>query len=162
VVGSDLDAVQAYFGLTGWPSGTARFDLGGRTLDVIPGPGHQAAATVFYDAYTGLLLTGDTVYPGRLYVFDWPAFTATIDRLIAWCHTHPVTHVLGCHIEMSTTPNLDYPRGTTYQPDEPPLQMTVAQLERIRAAIDEIADRPGVHRFGDVILFHGIPDGYFG
>ena len=62
--------------------------------------------------YTGLLLTGDTVYPGRLYVEDWPAFRATIDRLIAFAETHPVSHVLGCHIEMSTTPGVDYPIRT--------------------------------------------------
>jgi glyoxylase-like metal-dependent hydrolase (beta-lactamase superfamily II) len=163
VVPADVDAVYAYYGLAaGTPDATAVLDLGGRVLDVIPGPGHDEAAVVFYDRYTGLLFTGDTVYPGRLYVRDWPAFSATVDRLLAWCATHPVTHLLGCHIEMTTTPGVDYAIRTTYQPDEPPLQMTVAQLRGIREAIDEVADRPGVHRFADVILYHGIPDGHFG
>lgn len=162
VVPAHGDAVRSYFGLVDWPDATATVDLGGRVLDVIPGPGHDEAAVVFYDRYTGLLFTGDTVYPGRLYVRDWPAFTATVDRLLAWCRTHPVTHLLGCHIEMTSTPGIDYPIRTTYQPDEPPLQMTVAQLEGIRAAIDEVANRPGVHRFGDFIVYHGIPDGHFG
>ena len=162
VVPAHGEAVRSYFGLVDWPDATAALDLGGRVLDVIPGPGHDDAAVVFYDRFSGLLFTGDTVYPGRLYVRDWSAFTATVDRLLAWCATHPVTHLLGCHIEMTTTPGADYAIRTTYQPDEPPLQMSVAQLERLREAIGEVADRPGVHRFADVILYHGIPDGHFG
>jgi hypothetical protein len=51
-----------------------------------------------------------------LNVRDWPAFVATIDRLIAFADTHPVSHVLGCHIEMTTTPGVDYPIRTVYHP----------------------------------------------
>jgi len=29
-------------------------------------PGHHPAAVTYYDRYSGILLTGDTVYPGRL------------------------------------------------------------------------------------------------
>jgi hypothetical protein len=128
--------------------------LGGRTLDCIASPGHNEAAITFYDAYTGLLLTGDTVYPGRLYVEDWPAFRATIDRLIAFTETHPVSHVLGCHIEMSTTPGVDYPIRTVYQPDEPPLEMTVDHLREIRRAINEIGDRPGRYIYPEFVIYH--------
>jgi hypothetical protein len=127
-------------------------DLGGRVLACWPSPGHHHAAVTFYDPHTGFLLTGDTVYPGRLYVQDWPAFVSTIDRLIGFCATHPVTHVLGCHIEMSRQPGVDYPIFTTYQPDEPPLQMTVEQLRQIRRAIDEVGGRPGRHVFPGFIL----------
>lgn len=131
---------------------SAQVDLGGRVLACWPSPGHHNAAVTFYDAHTGLLLTGDTVYPGRLYIQDWPAFVSTIDRLIGFCATHPVTHVLGCHIEMSRQPGVDYPIFTTYQPDEPPLQMTVEQLRQIRRAIDEVGGRPGRHVFPGFIL----------
>jgi hypothetical protein len=161
VVGADLDAVTGYYGLPDWPAGTATVDLGGRVVDVIPGPGHDEPATLFHDAYTGIVLTGDTFYPGRLYVRDWAAFTATVDRLLAWCATHPVSHLLGCHIEMSTTPGRDYLIRTSYQPDEPPLQMSVAQLRALRDAITTIDNRPGVHRFNDFVVYHGIPDNYF-
>jgi glyoxylase-like metal-dependent hydrolase (beta-lactamase superfamily II) len=130
----------------------AHVDLGGRVLACWPSPGHHHAAVTFYDPHTGFLLTGDTVYPGRLYVQDWPAFVSTIDRLIGFCATHPVTHVLGCHIEMSRQPGVDYPIFTTYQPDEPPLQMTVEQLRQIRRAIDEVGGRPGRHVFPGFIL----------
>ncbi len=154
VVDARLAAVADYLGLTADVDRPARLDLGGRTLDCIPSPGHNAAAVTFYDSYTGLLLTGDTVYPGRLYVEDWPAFRATIDRLIAFAETHPVSHVLGCHIEMSTTPGVDYPIRTVYQPDEPPLEMTVDHLREIRRAINEIGDRPGRYVYPEFVIYH--------
>jgi glyoxylase-like metal-dependent hydrolase (beta-lactamase superfamily II) len=162
VVGAGLRAVTDFFGLPDWPDGTGRLDLGGRVLEVIPSPGHDQSAVTWYDRATGLLLTGDTVYPGRLYVVDWPAFTATIDRLLAFAEEHPVSHLLGCHIEMTRQPGIDYPIRTTYQPDEPPLQMTVADLRSIRQAIDQVDDTPGIHPFDHFVLYHGIPDRHFG
>ena len=39
---------------------------------------------------------------------------------------------MGCHIEMTRTPGRDYPIGTTYQPDEPPLQMAPDRLLAVR------------------------------
>lgn len=131
---------------------TAHVDLGGRVLECWPSPGHHNAAVTFYDPHTGFLLTGDTVYPGRLYIQDWSAFSRSIDRLIRFCGMHPVTHVLGCHIEMSREPGVDYPIFTTYHPEEPPLQMTVDQLREIRRAIDEVGGRPGRHVFPGFVL----------
>jgi hydroxyacylglutathione hydrolase len=154
VVDAGVGAVADYLGLAADLEPPARLDLGGRALDCIASPGHDTAAVTFYDAYTGLLLTGDTVYPGRLYVEDWPAFGATIDRFIAFAETHPVSHVLGCHIEMSTTPGVDYPIRTVYQPDEPPLEMTVDQLRDIRRAIGEIGDRPGRYVYPKFVIHH--------
>lgn len=125
----------------------AQVDLGGWVLECLATPGHHEGAVTFYDQHSGFQLTGDTVYPGRLYVRDWSAFTRSIDRLIAFCDAREVTHVLGCHIEMTNEPGIDYPVRTTYQPDEPPLEMTVRQLRDIRAAIDRIGERPGRHPF---------------
>lgn len=153
VVGTGLDDVIAHFGLAGWPDASATVDLGGRVLDVIPGPGHQVAAAVFYDRYTGLLFTGDSICRGRLYIFDRPAYTASLDRLLDFCRDRPVSHVLGCHIEMTGTPGQDYPMGTTYQPDEPPLQMSVAHLHAVRAALAETGDRPGIHPYDDFVIY---------
>ncbi|MFF9768322.1 MBL fold metallo-hydrolase [Streptomyces sp. NPDC014636] len=152
VVGAGLDSAWAYFGFTEDPDRVARVDLGGRALECLATPGHDKAAVTYYDPHTGFLLTGDTVYPGRLYVEDWAAFGRTVDRLIAFADTRPITHVLGCHIEMTGQDGVDYPVRTTYQPDEPPLEMTVGQLRDIRAAIDEIGDRPGRHPFPGFVI----------
>ena len=107
----------------------------------------------FYDPWTQILFTGDTVYRGRLYIVDWAAFSRSIDRLIEFCDTHPVSHVIGCHIEMSREPGVDYPVRTTYQPDEPPLEMTVAHLHAIRAALDEVGPEPVQRAFDEFILW---------
>jgi glyoxylase-like metal-dependent hydrolase (beta-lactamase superfamily II) len=143
-------------GPAGGPAGAAdrraQVDLGGRVLECWPSPGHHSAAVTFYDPYTGILLTGDTVYPGRLYIHDWPAFVDTIDRLIRFCAAHPVSHVIGCHIEMSREPGVDYPIYTTHQPDEPPLQMSVEQLQELGRAIDVVGGRPGRHVFPGFVL----------
>ena len=100
-------------------SDKTELNLGGRALDILATPGHDAAAVTFYDPWTGILFTGDTVYRGRLYISDWQAFSRSINLLIEFCQSHPVTYVLGCHIEMTSTPGMDYPIRTTYQPDEP-------------------------------------------
>jgi hydroxyacylglutathione hydrolase len=133
VVGADLAAVTGFLGLPGWPRGTAQVDLGDRVVDVIPSPGHDEPAVTWYDRATMLLLTGDTLYPGRLYVFDWPAFTATVDRLLAFAEDHPVAHLLGAHIEMTRSPGVDYVIRTTYQPEEPPLELSLADCGRCAA-----------------------------
>jgi glyoxylase-like metal-dependent hydrolase (beta-lactamase superfamily II) len=153
LIKADLAASRAFFGFGDDDAAGAEVDLGGRVVDCFASPGHHEAAVTFYDRYTGLLLTGDTVYPGRLYVRDWAAFRDTIDRMITFAATRPVTHVLGCHIEMTNQPGVDYPVLTTYQPDEAPLQMTVAQLHDLSQAIKEIGDRPARRVFADFIIW---------
>lgn len=155
VVPREAEAVAEFFGFTQWPEQVVTLDLGGRVLDVTGIPGHHAASVAIYDPWSGFLLTGDTVYPGRLYAFDFPAFAASMDRLASFAAGRTVTHVMGCHIEMTSTPGRDYPIGSKYQPDEPPLQMTVAQLLAVRDAAKEVADRPGAHSFSEFIIFNG-------
>jgi hydroxyacylglutathione hydrolase len=155
VVGTDVDSVRRFFGFESWPSQVVTFELGGRPLEVTGIPGHHAASVAIVDPRSGFLLTGDTVYPGRLYVNDMPAFVDSLERLVHLCETRDITHVMGCHIEMTTTPGRDYPAGTRYQPDEPPLQMTPRQLRDVAVAAAAVKDRPGAHRFDDVIIFNG-------
>ncbi|MFI8362023.1 MBL fold metallo-hydrolase [Streptomyces sp. NPDC085612] len=154
VVGPSLEEVTEYFGLADWPHRTGELDLGGRVLDLIPGPGHHRAALVLHDRHTGLLLTGDSLYPGRLYIEDRAAYSATVDRLLDFCATRPVRHVLGCHIEMAGTEGRDYPVGTTHQPDEPPLQLTPGHLRALREALDETAGLHGSHPRGSFVLVY--------
>jgi hydroxyacylglutathione hydrolase len=154
VVGTDVDSVRQFFEFTDWPAQVVRFELGGRTLDITGTPGHQAASLTIYDPWSGLLLTGDTVYPGRLYVEDMPAFVASLGRMVELAGSREVTHVLGCHIEMTTTPGRDYPFGARYQPDEPPPQLTVADLRAVRDAAVRVAGTRGVHPFGTFIVYN--------
>ncbi len=154
VVSRELDAVQQFFGFTDWPAQIVTFDLGGRVLEVTGSPGHHRAAITIYDRWTGFLLTGDTVLPGRLYAFDFPQFLASLDRMVALAETSVVTHVLGCHVEMTRQPGRDYPLGATYQPDERALEMTVTQLRDVRAAAHSVAGQQGVHRFDDFVIYN--------
>ena len=155
VVGRDSLSVTSFFGFTQWPDQVVRFDLGGRVLEVTGTPGHDDSSISILDPWTGFLLTGDCVYPGRLYVNDMPAFTQSLDRLIRLAESRGVRQVMGCHIEMSRTPGRDYPLGTTYQPEEPPLQMTVDQLRDVRDAAALVARSPGAHTFDDFVIVNG-------
>src|SRR4029079_18057977 len=103
-------------GLSVWPDATAEYALDDRVLDIFPIPGHGPASIAIYDRRTGILLSGDVLYPGRLYVRDDEAFRASSDPMVAFPATRDVTHVLGCHIENRSTPYVDYPEGTRYQP----------------------------------------------
>ena len=117
VVAAQSSAIAQFFGLT-WPTGTAAYDLGDRLIDIVPIPGHEAAHIAIYDRRTGILLTGDTMYPGRLYVSTQQAFRDSVDRLVDFTQSRPIAHVLGAHIENTRWPFLDYPVGTQYQPEE--------------------------------------------
>jgi hydroxyacylglutathione hydrolase len=152
VVGHAVGDVQSFFRFTECPAEVVPFDLGGRVLDVTGLPGHQRAAIAIYDRWTGLLFTGDSALPGRVYMRDVPAFVESIQRLAEFAAARPVTHVLGCHIEMTTEPGVDYFPGCRYQPDEPPLQMTVAQLRHIADAA-QAAGGNGIHTYDDFVIY---------
>ena len=138
VVGRDSSAVRAFFGLEHWPLSAGTYDLGGRVLDIIPIPGHQPASIAVYDRRTAVMLTGDTFYPGRLYVRDTAAFALSIARLTEFVRQHTVTHMLGAHIEQSRTPFTDYPIGTQDQPEEHGLDLGRAQLFELDSAVQSM------------------------
>jgi len=134
-------AVRGHFGFTAWPEGEAQIDLGDRKLTVIPTPGHQEEAIAVHDAHTGWLLTGDTLYSGRIFVKNWRDYRASIQRLLAYSTTHHVSAVLGSHIEMSRTGAL-YPLGSQFQPDEASLALTVSQLAELHESLLKVGDSP--------------------
>lgn len=143
---------QAY-GIRRWPTDPGSIDLGGRVLDVIAIPGHQPLSVAFYDRRTGILLAGDSLYPGRLYVFDFPTFAASIQRLVDFTRDKPVAHVLGCHIEQSKTPFLDYPIGTKYQPEEHVLELSHAHLVELNEALKSTAGHPARYALRDFTIW---------
>src|SRR5258708_39937932 len=108
--------MQQVFGIKKWPEDIGAIDLGGRGIDVIPIPGHDQLGVAFYDRQTGLLLTGDSLYPGRLYAPDFAAFMRSTERLVAFPNGKAMTHILGCHIERSRTPHGGDPIGAMYDP----------------------------------------------
>jgi hypothetical protein len=70
------------------------------------------------------------MYPGLLSINakDVPAYTASAQRLADFASEHLVAHVLGTHIEQNKLPYLDFGRGTIYQVDEAPLELTRAHI----------------------------------
>jgi hydroxyacylglutathione hydrolase len=142
VVGNNVDAVQTVFGISDWPRGNAEFDLGGRVLDILAIPGHHESHVAIYDRQTEILMTGDTLYPGRLYVWDWSAYRDSISRLVEFTRSRRVSHVLGTHIEMSNQPGIDYPVRTRYQPDEHPLELRLSHLVELHEALVSIGAEP--------------------
>jgi glyoxylase-like metal-dependent hydrolase (beta-lactamase superfamily II) len=135
VLGLKPADVQAFFGFKNWPEEIVPYDLGDRVLDVIPIPGHEASSIAIYDRQTGILFSGDTLYPGRLYVSDGEAFTRSIRRLVDFTNGKIITHILGNHIEQTRTPYLDYKIGTMYQPDEHELQLGRGELLELNEAL---------------------------
>jgi glyoxylase-like metal-dependent hydrolase (beta-lactamase superfamily II) len=142
VIGNSVVAVQTAFGIANWPTDVGTIDLGGRVIDVLGTPGHQTTHIVLYDRQTGLLLTGDTLYPGFLFVASWNEYRASSKRLAQFVAAHPVAHVLGAHVEMKSTPKQAYAYGTTFQPDEHVLQLTAANVAELDAALDAAGPTP--------------------
>jgi len=142
VVAKTIPAVQAAFGIATWPTAQGSLDLGGRVLDVLAIPGHESQHIALYDRETGLLLTGDTLYPGLLFINDWATYRTSVARLAAFATAHPIAHVLGAHVEMTATPGVNYPYGTTYQPNEHVLQLDGADLAELDAALTSLGPTP--------------------
>ena len=157
VVGRDTASVRAFFSIAHWPADSSTFDLGGRVIDVLPIPGHQPASIALYDRRTGILLTGDTFYPGRLYVRDTAAFATSVARLADFARHHPITHILGTHIEQQRTPFRDYPVGTVDQPDEHGLDLTTAQLFELDSAVQTMRGRLTRTLLRDVTIWPQVP-----
>ena len=153
IVGLESDKVAAFFKLNNWPSQNSEIDLGNRVLDIIPIPGHEKSSIAIYDHQTNILLSGDSFYPGRLYIRDWKAFTSSIQRLVTFTYSHKISYILGNHIEMSTARGIDYPTGTTYQPNEHALPLTVHQLKLLNQALKNIGDMPARKTLDDVIIY---------
>jgi hydroxyacylglutathione hydrolase len=153
LVGLALPEVRAFWNLPDWPEGEATLDLlGDRPLTVVPIPGHEPTHIAVFDPRTGILLTGDVLYPGLLTVRDWPAFRASARRLARFAAAHPVRMALGHHIEMSRRPGRLYPLGATWQPDEHPLPLDPSRIEELHRACEAMADAPRSAIFGSFAI----------
>ncbi len=142
LVGVQKTDVIDFFKFINWPNDIVDFELGNRTLKFIPIPGHQEASIAIYDTSSKVLLTGDTLYPGRLYVDDWSSFKISINRLVEFSNNHEIKYILGNHIEMSTSDGIDYPMGSTYHPKEKKLPLTVEDLKTLQLSLNNLGDKP--------------------
>ena len=155
VVGLKPEEVAAFFKIADWPHDIVRYDLGGRVLDVIPTPGHQPAHIMLYDRRTRLLLSGDTLYPGRLYLPDGQlaAYRDSVDRVAAFARTHPVRLILGAHIEMTREPGKDFVDAARTHPDEHVLELPPSDLTELRKAVHAMGDTPRRDTHPDFIVY---------
>jgi len=121
--------------------GGETIDLGGRWLQVIATPGHTPDAICLFDKANGLLFTGDTYYPGTIWLYrpetDLAAYDGSVRRLVMLAPQ--VKIVLGAH---------DFPIA-------PPsvLPSLLAAFERVRAGkVAAVPAGPGKAKYksGDI------------
>ena len=149
----DLEGVRAFFGFTNWPNGIGHIDLGGRTVDVIPTPGHNQTHVAFYDDRTGILFSGDFLLPGRLLIEDVGAYRESALRIVDFLNARPLAHILGGHIELNATGRA-YRFGSHYHPDEHRLELARADLTALPGAFERFN---GFYaRYPNYILTHPI------
>ncbi|WP_327568922.1 MBL fold metallo-hydrolase [Bradyrhizobium sp.] len=152
IVRPSLQSVKTFFGLPNWPNGEATLQLGSRELTILPLPGHQESHIAVYDPRNKWLLTGDTLYAGKLTIEIWSDYRDSATRLAKFANAHEIIHVLGNHIEMKNLPGQLYKIGTTFQPDEHVLPLTAAHIEEFHNACEAMADDPHVDVHDDFII----------
>jgi glyoxylase-like metal-dependent hydrolase (beta-lactamase superfamily II) len=78
------------FHITHWVHDGDKIDLGGRIITVMATPGHTPDSIALFDAGNGLLFTGDTYYPGPIFLYrpetDLDAYLASVKKLAAIPH----------------------------------------------------------------------------
>lgn len=152
VVAPVADSLQAFLTLPRWPDAEGTIELGGRTITVLPTPGHEPAHVMYYDATTRTLLGGDMLYPGLLTVRDLSAFQASTRRLVRFAKDHPITAILGAHVEMTRAPRIMYPLGTVAQSDEHALALPASIIDTLAAAVARAGDFHSDDVHDDIIL----------
>jgi hydroxyacylglutathione hydrolase len=153
VVPLGVTGVKEFFGIDSWPSDPTTFDLGSRVLDILPIQGHEDSHIAIYDRRTGLLLTGDTLYPGLLVVSDWTAYVQSAVRLRAFAEANPVSLILGAHIEMTNQAGRWFGLGKLFQPNEHVLQLERNHLFEWSDAVQANSPNPQTDRHNDFIIF---------
>ncbi len=146
IMGLSHAEMVGFWGMTNYPEQQVTLDLGGREIWIWGSPGHTFSEFAYYDTYTQFLFSGDMFYRGRLYVTLWDAWLRSMKRLVDFCAAHPVTHIAGCHVEMGVG-GVDYPTGSTWQPDEAPWNLTVEELRHTYEFAQPIS-KPGVYFAG--------------
>ena len=154
IVGHAAEDVAAFFGITDWPEGTGSLDLGGRSVEVLPTPGHHASHVMVYDGATRIMFSGDAIYPGRLYFVCDKAgeYAASLDRVAGFAETHPIDWLLGGHVEMKAAPGQSFNGQGKSRHGEHVLELPGNALGEVQEAFAGIGDYPRVTPFAEFIL----------
>lgn len=136
VIGTSADEIASFYRFDNENQQTM-IDLGERELQVMLTPGHQEEAIGIYDPKTKWLLTGDSFYPGVIYVKDWDDYRESIAKLAKFISTYPVSAVMGTHIEMKQGTGQYYDIGSTYQPHEAPLPLSPNDLLALNSELSK-------------------------
>jgi hypothetical protein len=158
-VAAEVEATKRFYGIAEWPQEIGHVDLGGRVVDLIPVPGHSAVSVALYDRQTGILFSGDTLYPGRLYVADFPAYLQSIERLVHFTADKPIAHIIGNHVEQTATPFVVYPVGSIFQTDEHSLPLSRGSLLELEGALATMQSAPQRMSLRDFSIWPVLPDG---
>jgi hydroxyacylglutathione hydrolase len=155
VVGHSAADVARFFGIQAWPEGVGTFDLGGRVVDIVPTPGHHPAHVMVFDRATGILFSGDAIYPGRLYFQCEKSaeYLASIDRVARFVATREVRWLLGAHIEMRAAPGESFQSGERARHAEHLLELPPAIVPEIQQALTKMGEQRRVEVHDDFILF---------
>jgi len=121
------------FGIDDWPNEIGEFDMGDRKLKIIPVPGHEGSSIAIYDPKSKTMLTGDIMYPGRLYISNYPEFLSSLDRMKKFSEENEVAAYLGGHVEMSNEPGEDIGFGN-FAPNETSLVLKNSDLDNLYEA----------------------------
>jgi glyoxylase-like metal-dependent hydrolase (beta-lactamase superfamily II) len=115
-----------------------KVNLGGRTLEIIATPGHTPDSICLLDRDNGLLFTGDTYYPGTIWLYrpetDLDAYVASVKKIAALAADLKL--VLGAHNVPVAQPSV--------------LPRLVAAIEAVRAGQGEVksaAEGKAIHIF---------------
>jgi len=160
IVPRPLEVMKRFYGLGGsWPTGSGKIDLGDRVIEVVPTPGTHQDGVSFYDPYCDFLFTGDLIFPGKINIGNDKDFVASLGRIKAFIANHPVTSILGGHIEMMFVPGRYYPRFATYKPYERLLEISPVLLDELLQYAREIQGKDMMLIRPDFVLLNGVsPD----
>jgi hydroxyacylglutathione hydrolase len=155
VIGHKAEDVVAFFDLNNWPTRSAPFDLGNRIVNVLPTPGHHDSHVMVFDEATGILFSGDVIYPGRLYFQCGKSgeFKASIDRVASFAREREVNWLLGGHIEMKTQPGKTFDAQRPSRKGEHLLELPASIIADVQDALSDMGDEPRVMQFDEFVLF---------
>ncbi|MFN0206629.1 MAG: MBL fold metallo-hydrolase [Planctomycetota bacterium] len=145
--------VAKFFKIKDWPKQIVTFDLGGRALEIIPIPGHEPSSIAIYDPNTAILLTGDTLYPGRIYVGDFKLLLESAERLVEFTKTRSIKWVLGTHIEMTAEPKKDFKFTALKRENERVLQLERRHVVELRDELLKMKEKPVRKALDDFIIY---------